>query len=232
MTNSKNSILKRAEGHEAVALPAANECGPVGALTPGDVTASPAPITTGPLPHWREQADGFFGRGADDGGIEMRQPSLCDLPGIVAVVRCCKPWLTPHVSYMYWMQVRLFAETCAVAEAGGEIVGWCSAVPSSGGKHFIHQLGVIPDLRRHGVARSLLAHLVSRLTRRLDAVEIEFTIDRKNGAALDLVRAVVKDAGMSLRKAPETVELMEADSGEELYVMTSRARIKRASVLQ
>jgi ribosomal protein S18 acetylase RimI-like enzyme len=86
-----------------------------------------------------------------------------DLRGIVSVVRACEPYLTAHMSYIYWMLIRQCRDTCAVAALGGEIVGWCSILPGPGGNYFVHQLGVAPKARRHGLAQSLLTHLVDRL---------------------------------------------------------------------
>ena len=73
---------------------------------------------------------------------------------------------------------------------------------------------------RQGLAQSLLTHLVDRLKSKTSRPELEFTVDRRNDAALDLVNAVAARAGMHLRKMPEPVGLLELGSAEDLYVMT------------
>ena len=147
-----------------------------------------------------------------------------DLKGIVSVVRECEPYLTEHISFIYWMQVRNCRDTCAVAVMGGEIVGWCSILPGCRGKYFVHQLGVAPKVRRQGLAQSLLVHLLNKLKNRPARPDLEFTIDRRNGVALDVVKTVAGLAGMQLRKTPEPVGLLEEGCAEDLYVMTSAAR--------
>jgi GNAT superfamily N-acetyltransferase len=116
------------------------------------------------------------------------------------------------------MNVQYFRETCAVAELGGEIVGWCSMMPVSDTRYFLHQLGVAPKVRRRGVAASLFVHLLRRLKRRHSMFEIEFTSDRRNSAVLQLNKIIAERMGMRLIKKPDAVQVIE-DSEEELYAM-------------
>ena len=150
-----------------------------------------------------------------------------DLQGIVSVVRTCEPYLTAHMSYIYW-QIRHCGATCCVGVTGGDIVGWCSILPGAGRKYFVHQLGVAPKARRQGLAQSLLAHLVKKLKNQPTWPEIEFTIDRTNHAALRVVKAVADQAGMQLRKTPEPVCLLEDGCAEDLYVMTAAVNRRMA----
>jgi L-2,4-diaminobutyric acid acetyltransferase len=140
----------------------------------------------------------------------------------VDLVRNCEPFLTAHRSYIYWMNIQYFRETCAVAERNGEIVGWCSMVRVSSAKYFLHQLGVAPKARRQGIAASLFVYLLRRLRQRHAWFEIEFTSDRRNRAVLELNRLIVERMGMRLMKKPDVVQVIE-DSEEELYTMTSTA---------
>lgn len=138
------------------------------------------------------------------------------------LVRNCEPFLTAHRSYIYWINVHYFRETCAVAELDGEIIGWCSMICVSGAKYFLHQLGVAPKARRQGIAASLFVYLLRRLRQRHGAFEIEFTSDRRNRAVLELNRLIAECMGMRLMKKPDVVQVIE-DSEEELYTMTSAA---------
>src|ERR1700694_2777639 len=55
--------------------------------------------------------------------VQIRCPRSDDIRGIVEVVRSSEPFLTAHMSYIYWMNIQYFRDTCAVAELDGEIVG-------------------------------------------------------------------------------------------------------------
>src|SRR5690348_14593220 len=114
------------------AVPVTTECALPGAFTSGEVTASPTPT---PI-------------------LEIRHPRTDDLAGILSVVRSCGPYLTEHDPYIYWMQIRQYGPLSAVAVLNAEIAGWCCTVLGASGNFFVHQLGVAPNARRHGVARA------------------------------------------------------------------------------
>ncbi|MGC2662039.1 MAG: GNAT family N-acetyltransferase [Bryobacteraceae bacterium] len=152
------------------------------------------------------------------GKLEIRAPRMNDIEAIIEVVRSCAPFLTAHISYIYWMTIRYHAHRCAVAEIDGELVGWCSVAQVSGNKYFSHQTAVAPTARGLGVAHSLWAHVLSNLKVQPE-FELEFTLNRRNDAALKLMTAVAERAGMRLIKRSEVVELFEEGTGEELYVM-------------
>ena len=158
------------------------------------------------------------------GGVEIRMARQGDKHGIVTLVRTCQPYLTAHMSYIYWIDIRYWWETCLVAELGGEVVGWCSIIPVPNGKYLIHQLAVAPGVRRKGLAESLVGYMLDKLKggQQAAAFEVELTIDRKNGAALGLFKTIAEHAGMRLVKRPEVVvSLLEEECDEELYVMTA-----------
>jgi L-2,4-diaminobutyric acid acetyltransferase len=157
----------------------------------------------------------------DWAALELRTPRAQDIRGIVDLVRTCAPFLTAHMSYIYWMNIHLYRETCAVAELRGEIVGWCSMMPVSGGRFFLHQLAVAPRVRRRGLAEWLLVSQLNKLMKREPArFQLELTIDQRNPAALSLFRAVAEGSGMHLLKQPDLVELLEEECKEDLYLMT------------
>jgi diaminobutyrate acetyltransferase len=171
---------------------------------------------------YRNDATGHsYGGVVTEASIEIRAPRSRDLRGIVTLVRACEPFLTAHSSYIYWMMLRVCCETCAVAERDGEIVGWWSIIPATSRKYFIHQMAIAPGMRRQGLGRAIASHLLTKLKQRHAAFELEFTVDRKNGASVNLVKAIAKDAGMQLLKTPEVVPLLEEGCDEELYLMRS-----------
>lgn len=154
-------------------------------------------------------------------GVVIRAPRPDDIRGIVAIVRTCAPYLTVHSDYVYFRDIRCCGRTCAVAELGGEVVGWCSMMPQSDSRYFLHQLGVAPGMRRKGVAEALLIFQLDRLERHLGTdFDVELTIDRGNAPALSFFRNVAEELGLELLKSGDRVRLLEEECSEELYTMT------------
>jgi L-2,4-diaminobutyric acid acetyltransferase len=179
-------------------------------------TLAPELLKT-PPPHF-----GQAGFPVYDSGVVIRAPKPEDIRGIVAVVRACEPYLTAHTSYVYWRDIRCFSRTCAVAELRGEIVGWGSMVPASGAKYFLHQLAVARAMRRKGVGEAIVDFQLDLLRRQHGAVfELEFTVDRSNAGALNLMQGIAERFGMQLLKSTDSVRLSEEACAEELYTMTA-----------
>jgi hypothetical protein len=169
--------------------------------------------------------------------LEIRSPRTEDIRGIVTLVRACEPFLTAHHPYIYWKDIRYCGETCAVAQLDGELVGWCSIIPVSAARYFLHQLAVAPKARRlrpspgeraQSVAGLMVRYLFAKLLdRHTSEFELEFTVDRNNRPALNLIRAFAERNGMQLLKRSDAVDLLEEGCNEELHVMAPD-RIKRA----
>jgi GNAT superfamily N-acetyltransferase len=145
-----------------------------------------------------------------------------DLSGILAAVRQCQPFLTAHVSYLYWIYTRYYAETCAIAEVGGMVAGWCHANAVGGGRYFSHQTAVAPWARGLGIGRMLWAHVLNRLKHEPCFV-LEFTIERRNAAALKMLTAAAIEAGLCLTKTGEKASLLEDDCCEEVCRISATA---------
>jgi L-2,4-diaminobutyric acid acetyltransferase len=154
--------------------------------------------------------------------VQIRTPRMDDVPGIALLVRECRPFLTAHASYLYWAYCRYYAETCALAEVDGQIAGWCHANAVGRGKYFSHQTAVAPWARGLGIGRSLWAHVLNRIKHE-PGFALEFTIERRNIAALKMLTAAAEDAGLCLTKTGETADLLEADSCEEVYRIAALA---------
>lgn len=198
----------------------------------------PDEINSGGRCCWRNQADGAFSNGDDIENeanytprshkarpeIQIRSPRHDDIPGIVDLVQNCRPFLSVHPSYLYWMDIQYFANTCAIAELGGNVVGWCSMIRVSSARYFLHQLGVVSWARRRGIAASLLTYLLQKLKQHHDGdFEIEFTSDRRNEAVLEFNRAIAECMEMRLVRKPHRVSVIEG-SEEELYAMVPTKR--------
>jgi L-2,4-diaminobutyric acid acetyltransferase len=86
--------------------------------------------------------------------------------------------------YCNLLQCDHFADTCVVAELGGEIVGWVSAyiVPNDPETLFVWQVAVSETARGMGVAKKMLAHLTAREICK-DVIKLQTTITADNEAS-------------------------------------------------
>ena len=160
--------------------------------------------------------------------ICIRDARADDIPGIVALVESCGPYLTRHGAYLYLIYTRCYGDTCCVALMEGRIVGWCSTLPVASGSYFLHQLGIAPEARGQGVALHLFDYLLAKLrARHEDGFRLEFTADRGNDRVHHLNRRVAETFHMRLRKLPEAVPPLEDGTDEELYELTPLARAPR-----
>lgn len=160
--------------------------------------------------------------------VIIRKPCPSDIQGVVELIRSCEPFLTAHASYIPWIYIRYWCDTCAVAvNPDGDIVGFCSMFPVPGGRFFLHQLAVSPKARRQGIATSLFLFLLERLPKR-DAFMLEFTVDRRNSAVLNLNKKIAAHAGLQVVKQADAVHVVE-ESEEELYMMTPQIAAKSAA---
>lgn len=74
------------------------------------------------------------------------------------------PPLDVNSTYAYYLLCRHFAETCAVAELDGRVLGFLSAYlpPETPDRLFVWQVVVDPGLRGHGMAGRLLETVLAR----------------------------------------------------------------------
>lgn len=80
----------------------------------------------------------------------IREATLGDLPGIARVQAA-----SPEASH--WPPHEYLALRCTVAEVEGVVVGFLVTRETAPGEHEILNLAVDPQVRRRGIARSLLA---------------------------------------------------------------------------
>lgn len=95
--------------------------------------------------------------------IGFRKPVTEDGPAITALIAACPP-LDGNSAYCNLLQCSDFADSCIVAECGGEIVGWISGYrpPSRAGELFVWQVAVSRRARGMGLAGRMLDQLVER----------------------------------------------------------------------
>ena len=126
---------------------------------------------------------------APAGKLTLRTPSSEDGSGVWQLIRDCGP-LDENSMYCNLLQCDHFADTCVVAELGGEIVGWVSAyiVPNDPETLFVWQVAVSETARGMGVAKKMLAHLTAREICK-DVSKLQTTITADNEASWALFNA-------------------------------------------
>ena len=92
--------------------------------------------------------------------IELRHPVLEDGKAVHDLITRCPP-LDVNSSYNYFLLCSHFRDTCLVAEANGQIVGFLSAyrIPSRPETLFVWQIAVDEKARGLGLAGRLLEQL-------------------------------------------------------------------------
>ncbi len=96
--------------------------------------------------------------------IEIRKPRRQDGFAVNELISQCPP-LDQNSVYCNLLQCTHFAETSALAEAGGDIAGFVSGylVPRSQGKTlFIWQVAVAGEFRRQNLAAQLILDILGR----------------------------------------------------------------------
>lgn len=134
--------------------------------------------------------------------IRMRKPEATDGAAIWELVRACKP-LDENSMYCNLIQCDHFAETCVLAEMGGEIVGWISGYvrPDDPGTLFVWQVAVDKAARGTGLGSKMLKSLINR-DACSDVTRLQTTITADNEGSWALFRRFAKNEGGLLDDAP------------------------------
>ncbi len=122
--------------------------------------------------------------------IRFRAPTAEDGSDVWALVQDINA-LDDNSMYCNLLQCTHFAETCALAECDGRIVGWVSGYrpPSDPDTLFIWQVAVHPSMRGRGVAKRLIQSVLDRPQHR-DVTFLHSTITRDNKASWALFTAL------------------------------------------
>jgi len=121
--------------------------------------------------------------------LSFRAPTADDGADVWRLIRDCGP-LDDNSMYCNLLQCDHFADTCVIAEMGGEIVGWISAyiVPSDPETLFVWQVAVDARARGMGVAKRMLTSLTAREVCK-DVTTLNTTITKDNEASWALFNA-------------------------------------------
>ena len=121
--------------------------------------------------------------------VTLRKPTAEDGAAIWRLIRDCGP-LDDNSMYCNLLQCDHFADTCVVAELGGDIVGWVSGyvVPNAPDTLFVWQVAVDSKARGMGVAKKMLADLFAREVCK-GVTKLQTTITADNAASWALFTA-------------------------------------------
>lgn len=134
--------------------------------------------------------------------LHLRKPTKVDGASVWQLVAECAP-LDQNSMYMNLVQCDHFAETCILAERGGEVLGWISGhiPPETPDTIFVWQVAVHADARGLGLGKRMLRALLQRPAC-ANVTKLETTITRSNDASWGLFRSFARDRGASLSEAP------------------------------
>lgn len=138
--------------------------------------------------------------------IKMRPPKAADGARIHALIAACPP-LDGNSLYANLLQCTHFAETCILAEAGEEPVGWISAYrpPENRDVLFVWQVAVSEEARGMGLAKSMLLTLLKRPS--CDGIRtIHTTITPENEGSWKLFKSVARALDAALTEQPWFLE--------------------------
>jgi L-2,4-diaminobutyric acid acetyltransferase len=143
--------------------------------------------------------------------VAYREPTLADAAAVHALIQECKP-LDLNSPYAYLLLCTHFADTCAVAERQGSLVGFVSGYrkPADPAVLFIWQVAVSPRGRGQGVGRGLLEEILSR-PRHAAVRHLEATISPSNRPSWALFESFARKRGA---RCATTTLFREEDFGD------------------
>ena len=133
-----------------------------------------------------------FGTGvADTSTIQYRHPRLEDGAAVWKLVEESRV-LDSNSTYLYLLLCHHFSDTCFIGEDDGNIVAFLSAYkpPNNPETIFVWQITVHNDMRRRGVASTMLNLLVDEIMPSGTVAYVEATITPANMASGNLFRSL------------------------------------------
>lgn len=136
------------------------------------------------------------------GPITISAPESADGAPVHDLIAACPP-LDTNSRYLNLLQCSHFADTCAIARRGDEVVGFLSAylIPNRPDTLFVWQVAVSSEARGQGLAKRLLMDVLSRPfcsgVRRLEA-----TITEDNEGSWALFTSLAKSLKAAEERSP------------------------------
>jgi L-2,4-diaminobutyric acid acetyltransferase len=130
----------------------------------------------------------------------LRRPVPSDGPAVHALVAACPP-LDPNSLYCNLLQCTHFAGTSALAEAGGEVVGFVSGYrpPADPDSLFVWQVAVSGTVRGQGLGRRLMLDILARPENR-GLRFVRTTITNDNAASWAMFDSLARQLGAATRR--------------------------------
>ena len=137
--------------------------------------------------------------------VTFRKPTSMDGSAIWRLVKRSKP-LDENSMYCNLIQCDHFADTCVLAEAGEEVIGWISAhiPPGEEDTLFIWQVAVAREARGCGLGRRMLEALLDR-EECADVEHLKTTITRDNEASWALFTRFADRIGAPIDDEPHFI---------------------------
>lgn len=134
--------------------------------------------------------------------ITLRAPVATDGLAVHRLIAACPPLDTNSV-YCNLLQCTHFADTCAVAERDGRIVGFLSGylLPQCPDTLFLWQFAVADEARGQGLAKRMLHHVLARPGNR-DVRRIEATVTASNAASWGVFESFAREHDAAAARRP------------------------------
>lgn len=131
----------------------------------------------------------------------MRRPVATDGPAISGLIAACPP-LDPNSAYCNLLQCTDFADSCIVAERGGEIVGWVSGyrLPAAPETFFVWQVAVSSAARGQRLAGRMIEALLAR-PQQAGVTHVTTTVTDDNRASWALFEGLARRWDVPLVKS-------------------------------
>lgn len=135
----------------------------------------------------------------DPPGPAIRRPVAEDGAAVHRLIAACPP-LDPNSLYCNLIQCRDFAETCALATQGGEVVGFVSGYvpPPRPETLFIWQVAVGAPARGRRLGQRLMRHILDR-PRQRRLRYLEATVTASNAASKRMFESLAADLSAPIR---------------------------------
>ncbi|SMQ60231.1 diaminobutyrate acetyltransferase [Devosia lucknowensis] len=132
----------------------------------------------------------------------VRPPNPEDGPAVWQLIKAT-PSLDSNSLYCNLLQCTHFAQTCAIAERNGDVVGWASGhvLPKQPDTLFIWQVCVADAARGSGLAKRLILDVLARPAR-AQISRLQCTITQDNTASWALFGSLARDLGAQMEQVP------------------------------
>lgn len=153
--------------------------------------------------------------------MQIRTFQKGDIKTVKDLIEQCRPYVTPHMDYHYWLLAEFFPEYTLLAEENGELAGYCGAfaMGHGPGRVFVIQLAVAPPYRKQGIGKALLEALYKKhACEGTGAFYLECTISPENIASQQTFRSLAASHGGRLEESGRVYEAPLLEKGFRVVI--------------